>query len=163
MLRGAVAVAAAVALAVPASAAPPRDGVVVAGRSFGGLSLGATEAAVKAAWGPRFGRCRSCRFRTLYFNRVPFDATGVGVEFRRGRAAAFFTVWSPRGWRTDRGVSVRDPAARVTAVYGALPSVSCGTYSAVALPGRRAKTIFYVYEERVWGLGLSEARVPVCR
>ena len=51
----------------------------------------------------------------------------------------------------------------MTSVYGALTSVSCGTYHALTLPGRRAKTIFYVYDDRVWGFGLSEARVPVCR
>ena len=163
MLRVAVTLAAGLALAVPAAAAPPRAGVVVPGRSFGGLSLGATEAAVKAAWGPRFGRCRSCRLRTLYFNVAPFDPTGAGVEIRRGRAVGFFTVWSPRGWRTDGAVSIGDPAARVTSVYGALPSVSCGRYQALTLPARRAKTIFYVYDERVWGFGLSEARAPVCR
>jgi hypothetical protein len=163
MLRGAVTVAAALALAVPAAAAPPREGVVVPGRSFGGLALGAPQAAVKAAWGPKFGRCRSCKFPTLYFNFAPFEPAGVGVELRRGRAVALFTVWSPRGWRTDRGVAVGDPAARVTSVYGPLTSVSCGTYQALTLPARRAKTIFYVYEERVWGFGLSEARVPVCR
>lgn len=163
MLRVAVAAASALALALPASASPPRDGVVVPGRSFGGVSLGSTEAAVKAAWGPRFGLCRSCKTRTLYFNATPFAAGGVGAEIRHGRTAALFTVWSPRGWRTDRGVAIGDPAARVTAVYGALPRVTCGGYHALTLPVRRAKTIFYLYDEKVWGFGLSAREVPVCR
>ena len=32
---------------------------------------------------------------------------GVGVTFRRGRAVALFTLWSPPGWHTDRGADRR--------------------------------------------------------
>jgi hypothetical protein len=37
----------------------PQHAVVVPGKTFAGLRLGATGAQVQAAWGPRFGRCRN--------------------------------------------------------------------------------------------------------
>ena len=49
------------------------------------------------------------------------------------RAAAFFTVWQPRGWKTKEGVRLGDLEPRVTEHYGVLLRVECGTYSALRL------------------------------
>ncbi|HKP17088.1 MAG TPA: hypothetical protein VJT84_01335 [Gaiellaceae bacterium] len=141
----------------------PQHAVVVPGKSFAGLRLGATAADVRAAWGNRFGRCRNCAQPTWYFTYKQFQPQGAGVAFRTGHAAAFFTTWSPAGWRTDRGVTIGDPAARVTAVYGVLPRVECGTYAALVLRRGRTDTQFYLYDEKVWGFGLSRAGAPPCR
>jgi hypothetical protein len=146
-----------------AAAAPPRTGVVVPGERLGGLSLGATRAQVRSAWGPRFGVCRDCREQTWYFNYRRFLPQGVGVTFRRGRVAALFTLWSPRGWRTSRGLQVGDPAARIAGLYGPLLRVSCGTYAVLTLRRARTTTSFYVVDEQVWGFGLSRSTDPACR
>jgi hypothetical protein len=146
-----------------ASGAPPREGVLVPGRSLGGLALGATSAQVKAAWGQKFGRCRNCAETTWYFNLRPFKPEGAGVEFRAGRVAAIFTLWRPQGWRTSRGVAVGENAARITAVYGPLPRTDCGLYSALTLRRGRTVTVFYVLGEQVWGFALSRKGVPLCR
>ncbi len=133
------------------------------GRSLGGLELGATEAQAKAAWGPRFGVCRGCRDETWYFTYERFKPRGAGVSFRAHRAAALFTLSSPPGWRTTRGLRIGDAAARVTALYGPLPRTNCGTYLALTLPQAGTVTSFYVLEEKVFGFGLSRAAVPPCR
>jgi hypothetical protein len=140
----------------------PQHGVVVPGKSFAGLRLGATEAQVRAAWGPRFGRCRDCPRPTWYFTYKRFEPQGAGVSFRSGAAAAFFTVWSPPGWHTNRGLTVGEPAARVTQLYGVLPRSECGTYSALVLRRGRTDTQIYLYKEEVWGFGLSPAGAPPC-
>jgi hypothetical protein len=147
----------ALALALPSQA------LVVPGRSFAGLRLGATAARVRAAWGPRFGRCRDCARPTWYFTYAKFQPQGAGVSFRNGAAEAYFTIWSPPGWHTDRGLTVGDPAARVTQLYGVLPRVECGTYAALVLRRGRTATHFYLYRDQVWGFGLSSAGAPVCR
>ena len=154
-----------VLLAIPsvATAAPPRVGSVVPGESLGGLTLGATGAQVRAAWGSRHGLCRDCRVRTWYFNFRPFEPQGAGVSFRRGRAVALFTVWSPADWRTDRGLGVGDPAARIAGIYGPLLRVNCGTYSGFTLRRGKTRTTFYVVDEQVWGFGLSLLTEPTCR
>ena len=140
----------------------PHNGIVVPGKSFAGLRLGVTSAQITAAWGPRHGRCRSCPRPTWYFTYKAFEPQGAGVSFRSGAAESFFTVWSPPGWHTDRGLKVGDPEPRITRLYGVLPRAECGTYSALVLHGARVDTQFYVYQQKVWGFGLSRAGAPPC-
>ena len=140
----------------------PQHAVVVPGKSFAGLRLGATRAQVQAAWGPRFGRCRDCARPTWYFTYKHFEPQGAGVSFRNGAAESFFTIWSPPGWHTNRGLAVGDPDARITRLYGVLPLTECGAYSALVLRRGRVATQIYVYQEKVWGFGLSSAGAPPC-
>ena len=140
----------------------PVKGVVVPGQTFAGLRLGATQAQVRAAWGPRFGRCRGCPQPTWYFTYRDFQPQGAGVTFLNGRATALFTIWSPPGWRTNRDLEVGEPEGRITALYGALPRTECGTYAALVIRGSRIDTQIYIYKNQVWGFGLSRAGSPPC-
>ena len=162
-MRALLAVSAALVLTSTASAAPPKAGVLVPGKRLGGLALGATRAQVRAAWGTRFGRCRDCREPTWYFNFRPFEPQGAGVAFRHGRVSALFTLWSPEGWRTDRGLQIGEPEARIAGLYGPLLRTSCGTYSALTLPHGRTTTAIYVVDEQVWGFALLRRDERVCR
>jgi hypothetical protein len=153
----------AVASVVEATAAAPRAGVLVPGKSLGGLALGATPAQVRKAWGPRHGTCRGCRAPTWYFNYARFEPEGAGITFRDGRAVALFTLWAPKGWRTNRGLKIGDDASRATALYRGLVRITCGTYYALTLNHANAVTSVYVHDEKIWGFGLSRPREPVCR
>lgn len=153
----------ALALALPAAAALPKAGVLVPGRSLGGLKLGATKAQVLGAWGRRHGVCRRCSRMTWYFNHQPFAPQGVGVEFRGNRAVALFTLWSPAGWATPTGLRLGDPAGRIDELYGPLEQTPCNGYSAFRLQGSRVITSFYVDNGKVWAFGLSRPGVPLCR
>jgi hypothetical protein len=146
-----------------AAAAPPRAGILVPGRSLGGLALGATEAQVRAAWGDRFGPCRACPHPTWYFNQRPFEPKGAGVEFRDGRASALFTLWAPDGWRSSRGLRIGDATARIGPLHGPVIRVECGGYAALTRTDGRTVTAFYVVDEKVWGFGLMRPGVPACR
>jgi hypothetical protein len=136
--------------------------MVVPGQTFDGLRLGASQAQVRAAWGRRFGRCRDCPQTTWYFTYRDFQPQGVGVAFRSGAAAAFFTIWAPPGWHTNRGLTVGDPEVRIASLYGFLPRTECGTYAALVLRRGRIDTQIYVYKGEVWGFGLSRAAAPPC-
>jgi hypothetical protein len=160
--RLALALAAAAALGTVAAAKPPPAGLLIPGKSLGGVRLDMTAGEVRAAWGSDFGRCRSCQRTTWYYNYGPFRPKGAGVEFRAGRIAAVFTLWAPSSWHTPKRLRIGDPAARVTQLYGALPQVRCGGYDALTMHGRTT-TSFYIREDKVWGFGLSRAGVPVCR
>lgn len=166
-MRSAAAIAAALAstlgLAGAIAAAPPGAGVLVPGRSLGGIELGVTKVEVERRWGRAYGVCRGCAAETWYFNYVAFEPRGAGVELRKGRVAAVFTLYQPSGWRTTRGLALGDSVARVTSVYGALVRLECGGYAVLVLPGRGATTAFYVLDDRVWAFGLSRPDVPVCR
>jgi hypothetical protein len=155
---------AALVVAGTAAAAPPKAGVLVPGRSLGGVSLGMTPAQVRDAWGSRHGVCRDCRGRTTwYFNRERFQPQGAGVELRRGRVVAAFTLWQPPGWRTSDGLALGESEARITETYGALTRIECGGYSALSLRKGDAVTVFYVFEGALWGFALTRPDVPTCR
>ena len=163
-MRLALAIATAtLALAAPASAAPPTAGVLVSGSSLGGLRLGATKAQVENAWGRAYGVCRNCPRLTWYFNYFAFRPRGAGVELRNGRVAALFTLHSPPGWRTQRGLALGDRAGAVSGYYGPLKRVECDGYYALVLERARSRTAFYVLRGRLWAFGLSRPEVPLCR
>jgi hypothetical protein len=150
-------------LAVPAAAAPPGAGILVPGHSLGGIELGATRAAVERSWGRAYGMCQNCRRETWYFNYYAFEPRGAGVELERGRVVAVFTIYSPGGWRTTRGLSLGDPASRIGSFYGPLARVACRGYEALVLRRSGAVTAFYVLDDRLWGFGLSRPGLPLCR
>ena len=156
-------VAAALALSAPALAAPPQAGLLVPGRSLGGLELGATRAEVERAWGRAYGVCTGCPRETWYFNYYAFQPRGAGVEFRNGRTSAIFTIHSPTSWHTAKGLALGDPAAEITSAYGTLTRLECGSYHAFLLPRARSLTVFYVLEERLWAFGLVSSGIRVCR
>lgn len=162
-MRVATLVLAALALAPAAAAAPPGAGVLVPGRSLGGLELGAGKAQVEARWGRAYGVCRSCEHETWYFNLYAFQPRGAGVEYRANRVAAIFTLYQPLGWHTRKGLKLGDPQARVTELYGSLLRRRCAGYDVLVLPGRRATTAFYVLDDRLWAFGLSRPGLGLCR
>jgi hypothetical protein len=152
------------AVATPATAAaPPARGVLVPGRSLGGLRLGMTQAQVRTAWGSSFGRCRDCLQPTWYYTFRRFQPQGAGVQFRRGRAEAIFTLWSPKGWRTNTGLKIGDEVSRVTELYGPLARMQCAGYYALIVPSRGGVNAIYIGGERVFGFGLLGFRAQICR
>jgi hypothetical protein len=158
------AVVAAVVLAVAGSDAgtAPQRGLFVPGESLGGVRLGLSKAAVERIWGSNFGRCRGCPRATWYFNYQPFLPEGVGVAFERGRVTHVFTVWQPDGWRTPEGLRLGDPAADIARTYGPLDRRECDRYYALVDSGRRAQTAYYVFENEVWGFGLTVPDASPC-
>jgi hypothetical protein len=163
----ALALAAAAATAWPASApaapaALPSAGILVPGRSLGGISLGMTKAQVRDRWGARFGRCRHCASETWYFTYRPFEPQGAGVVFRRGRVVQVFTIWQPEGWRTSKGLVLGAAEAEVTRLYGTLLRRRCIRYTAFVVSDRKVQTVVYVFDGEVWGFGLTQPGSSPC-
>jgi hypothetical protein len=146
-----------------AAAAPPSAGVLVPGRSLGGLRLGAAPAQVTRTWGGDYGICRNCSVLTWYFNIVPFQPEGAAVELARGHVSAVYTIWKPGAWHDRRNLHLGESAARITELYGPLATQNCGGYSALTLPSARSQTVFYVLDGKLWGFGLFGRTAPVCR
>ena len=145
-----------------ALAALPQQGVLVQGKSLGGVRLGMTPAQVRATWGRAYGVCRGCPDRTWYFTYAKFTPQGAGVAFRRGHVVEVYTVWSPAGWRTTKGLRIGDAESRATTLYGPLLRVHCGSYDALVANDRGVQSAIYLYGDKVWGFGLSSAAAPIC-
>lgn len=163
MRLAAAAVLAALALAAPAVAAPPQSGLVVPGKSVGGVRLGASVDDVLDRWGRSFGICQGCRQPTWYFNYVAFQPQGTAAVLAGTRVAELFTLWSPDGWHTPNGLAIGDPAVRITSLYGALDRQDCRGYYRLLLHRGRTTTAFYVVDERVWGFGINRGGRRPCR
>jgi hypothetical protein len=146
------------------AAAPraPRTGVVAPGKSFAGVKIGMTEAQVRAHWGSRFGVCDNCAEPTWYYTFVAFDPHGLGVRFRNKRVFSVFTLGAPRGWRTDRGLRIGDPAPRTVQLYGRAPIIDCPGYSLYQLLERGQLLLVYVSAGKVHGLGLAGRMLDPC-
>lgn len=152
-----------ITVALVLALALPQEGVLVPGRSLAGVELGAPEADVRAAWGPRAGVCRGCPRRTLYFTYSAFDEVGVAAEFVRGRAVALYTLWSPAGWRTDRGVRLGDDELSVTGAYRRTLRTECAHYFARSFRRGRVVTAFWFSDEFLWAFGIQRPSISLCR
>src|SRR2546430_16112794 len=83
--------------AASASAALPRHGTLVPGRSLGGVHLGEKAAAVQSALGRQYGVFRGCRTKIWYFTYRRFTPPGLAVEFIGGCGGSRFSHLRSRG------------------------------------------------------------------
>jgi hypothetical protein len=164
MRRGLLAtVVTALALAAPAAAGLPKAGVLVPGRSLGGIRLGESPRAVRAALGPFYGTCRGCSRRTWYFTYHPFDKRGLAVEFTRGHVSGLYTLWQPKGWHAQRKLGFGSTPLAVHALVGRTRTVVCRGYDALVRDSAHARTAYYLFGGRLWGFGLFHRGANPCR
>jgi hypothetical protein len=153
----------ALVLAASAAAGLPRAGVLAPGRSLGGIRLGESQHAVRAALGTFFGRCRGCRQRTWYFTYAQFDKHGLAVEFTRGRVSGVYTLWRPAGWHGPHKLGFGSSVLAVHRRTGASHTVTCTDYDALVRDSARARTAYYLFDGRLWGFGLFRRGASPCR
>ncbi len=96
----------------------PSKGVVVPGVSFAGIKLGDSEQHVRSLWGNTFTTCGFCADTTWLYTYRGGEPLGAGVRFRKNRVVAVFSLGSPAGWKTDKGLNMGDPVSNVYSYYG---------------------------------------------
>lgn len=164
MRKGLIAtVLAVLVLAAPAAAGLPRAGTLVPGRSLGGVRLGESQRAVRAALGGFYGVCTDCARPTWYFTYREFDKHGLGVEFTGGRVSAVYTLWEPAGWRSTDGLRLGASPLTVHRRVGFLRTITCPGYEALVADDAHARTAYYLYQGGLWGFGLFRRGAEPCR
>jgi hypothetical protein len=154
----------ALAAVVATSGTLPKAGVLVPGRSLGGVRLGETAAQVRASLGRFFGVCASCTRTTWYFTYARWEQRGLAVELDGGdRVSAVYTLWQPPGWRTLGGLRLGAAESQVTRRIGSLVPIACRSYDALVRDVQAARTVYYVVSGKLWGFGLMAARADPCR
>ena len=133
------------------------------GRSLGGVRLGESERSVRDALGRFYGVCRGCSRRTWYFTYGKFDKHGLAIELRRGTVSAVYTLWRPAGWHAPRDLRLGATPLEVHRKAGSLQTVVCSGYNALIRDSGNARTVYYVYDGRLWGFGLFRRGAPPCR
>jgi hypothetical protein len=162
-MKRALVVAVLLSAAAPAAAAPPTAGMLVPGRSLGGVRLGETAAQVRAALGKRYGLCRGCKTTTWYFTYRPFTREGLAVELTRNRVSAVYTLWQPPGWSAPKGLTIGAVEAQVTTLAGPLVVLTCLGYEAFTKDTSASQTVYYILDGKLWGFGLLRAHTNPCR
>jgi hypothetical protein len=164
-MRRSLLVSAVVALVLSATAAAglPRAGALVPGKSLGGIRLGESPRAVRAALGTFYGTCRGCPRRTWYFTYAPLDKHGLAVEFTGGRVSGVYTLWRPKGWHGPHGLGFGTSVLAVHRLTGASHNVTCTNYTALVRDSAQARTAYYLFNGRLWGFGLLRRGASPCR
>jgi hypothetical protein len=154
---------AALAVATPAVAGLRPAGVLVPGRSLGGIRLGETPHAVRAALGHQFGVCTDCGRTTWYFTYKPSEPQGLGVEFVHRRVSAVYTLWQPVGWRATNGLRLGETPLQVHRRAGRLHTITCNGYDALVADRAGSRTAYFLYQGSLWGFGLFLPHWSPCR
>jgi hypothetical protein len=164
MRRGLIVTAVtALVLAAPAAAGLPRNGALVPGRSLGGVRLGESSQAIAAELGGSYGTCNDCVQRTWYFTYKPFDRHGLAIEFEHGRVSGVYTLWRPAGWHAPHGLRFGATPLAVHKAVGTLRTIGCHDYDALARDSAKARTVYYVFDGKLWGFGLFRRGAAPCR
>jgi len=163
--------ATALALAFPAAslggtqhqAALPAHGILIAGRSLAGVHLGDTRADIRATWGTNYRACSGCTLTTWLYT-YETKPVGAAVIFKGNHVVAVFTLGSPFGWRTQKGLALGADVHKLVAMYPASSMGYKGCIGFNALSTRQGETVTSIYTqaESVYGFALTMAGAPVC-
>jgi hypothetical protein len=164
MRRGLIVSAvAALLFAATAAAGLPRAGTLEPGRSLGGIRLGESAGAVRAALGTFYGTCHGCPRRTWYFTYRPLGRRGLAVELTGGRVSGAYTLWRPAGWHAPHQLGFGSSVLAVHRLTGASRTVRCRGYEALVRDSAHARTAYYLFDGRLWGFGLFRRGASPCR
>lgn len=141
----------------------PKAGVLVPGRSLAGIGLGETPAQVRATLGTFYGACNGCARPTWYFTYGRWQQSGLAVELVGHRVSGVFTVWNPAGWKTRAGLQLGAVEAQVTELAKPRFTIACADYTAYANDSGGTRTVYYVFEGKLWGFGLFRSGSDPCR
>ena len=142
----------------------PTRGKVVPGKNIGGISLGMTEAQVKAHWGGNYviGPKVGTGYTTWLYEYRGAEPLGAAVKFQNNRVVAVFTLGSPAGWGLQ-GAMMGDPISNVYNLYGSTGQANCIGYSALTVRIGTATTSFYSASGVIYGYALTSASQPACQ
>ena len=141
-------------------AAVPVAGILVSGKSLGGVQLGDTTSDVRKLWGHRFVVCEGCEPTTWFYWSTP--STGVGVEFRHGRVTGVYTLGLTAGWRSTDGLKVGSYMSTKELQEKSVWR-NCSGYSAKLERSRDAVTSIFTVGPMVYGFSLTRPDESVCQ
>ncbi|HEY3921976.1 MAG TPA: hypothetical protein VGL76_07660 [Gaiellaceae bacterium] len=135
----------------------PENGVLVAGKSLGGVELGDTTSNVIAKWGRHFSILPGSPTTWLYVND---DGSGAAVSFRGDIVTGVFTLGMPDGWHTSNGVRVGTIFDKFNDMSGS--TTACSGYGAVSTRSGQAVTSILTIGNSVYGFALTRPSEPIC-
>ncbi len=141
----------------------PVRGVVVPGVAFAGIKLGDTQQQVRAAWGRDYTRCGYCKDETWLYVYRGAEPLGAAVRFQKQRLVAVFSLGSPAGWKTDKGLYMGDPIENVYQYYSTTGTTRCVGFDAITAKTGKSVTAFYSAAGVIYGFAMVIPGMTVCQ
>jgi hypothetical protein len=141
----------------------PARGVIVPGVSFAGIKLGQTEQQVSALWGKNYDVCAYCKDTTWLYEYRGGEPLGAAVRFQKNKVVAVFSLGSPAGWKTDKGLFMGDPIANVYQYYSTTGTTRCIGYDAISAKTGKSVTAFYSAAGVIYGFAMVVPGMTVCQ
>ena len=139
----------------------PVNGILVRGKSLGGVWLGESASAVRARWGSDYTILPNQPTTWLYWSPTgaPF---GAAVSFRHRVVTAVFTIGAIEGWHTSDGLRPGQLLSRFNDPGPSTTQVACIGYGAVSTRSGSAVTSILMTGQSVYGFALTRPFEPVC-
>jgi hypothetical protein len=139
----------------------PVNGILVRGKSLGGVRLGESASAVQARWGSDYTVLPGAPTTWLYMSPTG-DPFGAGVSFRHRVVTAIFTLGGIEGWRTSDGLRVGQLLSRFNDPSPSTTQSVCVGYGAISSRTADAVTSILMTGQSVYGFALTRPFEPVC-
>lgn len=137
----------------------PVRGVLVPGKSLGGIRLGDDGGKVLTLWGRDYTMLPGQPMTWLYMSPTG-DPYGAGVSFREGKVTAIFTLGGITGWHRSDGVHVGELLQTFNAPNG--KTTACSGYGAISTRSGGAVTSILTIGQAVYGFALTRPSEPIC-
>jgi hypothetical protein len=146
-----------------ATAGFPSKGKVVPGKSIGSITLGLTQAQVRAHWGHNYKVCTYCKLPTWLYIYPGGEPLGAAVKFgKTGKVVAVFTLGSPAGWGL-KGLMMGDPVSNVYNLFGSTGTTHCIGYDALTVRIGQTTMSFYSSAGVIYGYALTASSESPCQ
>ena len=141
----------------------PVKGLIVPGISFAGLKIGYTQQQVRSLWGSNFVECKYCTDVTWLYEYRGSEPLGAAVRFQKNKVVAMFSLGSPAGWHTDKGLFMGDPIANVYQFFPSTGTTRCIGFDAVTARTGKVVTAFYSAAGVIYGFAIVIPTMTVCQ
>ena len=141
----------------------PMRGVVIPGVSLAGIRIGDTEQHVRQVWGSSFVTCKYCSDPTWLYEYESGEPLGTAARFQKGRVVAVFTLGSPAGWRTNRGLYIGAPISNAYEFLQSTGTTRCIGFDAITMRQGNVVTAIYSSAGVVYGFALVTPAMTVCQ
>ena len=109
---------------------------------------------------PSAGTARTTTWLYEYRGAEPL---GAAVRFQKNKLVAVFSLGSPAGWKTDKGLYMGDPIANVYQYYPTTGTTRCIGFDAITAKTGKSVTAFYSAAGVVYGFAMVIPTMTVCQ
>jgi hypothetical protein len=120
-------------------------------------------AKVKTVWGPKYKTCTYCTDITWLYMYRTGEPLGAAARFEQGKVVAVFTLGSPAGWKTDKGLAMGDGISNVYQYFSNTGTKRCIGFDAITTQTGNVTTAFYSAAGVVYGFAMVIPGMTVCQ